>query len=245
MSTNYVTTFLGTPTLVSTNRPKRSRVQCSVSRKANVETAAPPKRQISEEAKSKISKALKGRVISETHRSRISASLSGSNNPRYGRKVSEETRKRIGAAVAAAASARKKAKERKDDTPKQSAKLNQSASDDEVPLWERKLRAKAANSPLLTGRKVDRKEETKIDELLKRVREGTIPPDSVRRARSIMAPAKQVALVNKKCAGCRGVGNTECADCVGRFGTVSFRCESCFGAGYSFCKFCQGTGIAQ
>ena len=219
----------------------RACAQCVETKpKSKTSTAPPRRRQISDEAKTKISKALKGRTITETHRSRISASLSGANNPRYGQRVSEETRKRIGAAVAAAASARRKAKE---DGMKDHKSENSKVPPEQLPVLEKQLREKAARSPLLGDRRVNDEDEAAVDALLQRVRDGGFPPDAVKRAWQSMVPVKQAIVQTVGCPGCRGTGSTECTSCVGRFGTVSMRCGSCFGAGYSFCKLCHGTGV--
>lgn len=50
---------------------------------------------ISDEHRSRISKANKGRVFSEEHRKKISESMKGENNPNCGKKFSEEHRRKM------------------------------------------------------------------------------------------------------------------------------------------------------
>ena len=120
---------------------------------------------------------MKGRTISATHRARISASLTGKKNPRFGRKLSQETKARIGAAVAAAANARKQKTHQPEPRRKSIADLTPE---------EKFLRLKALNSPLFkpveTERKpFDRRNNEEVDKLLQNVREGYVPPDRVKK----------------------------------------------------------------
>lgn len=238
--------FLPVPTLPVTKRPNRSRppLVCSQC----VEERRPSKpRQLSDEAREKISNTMKGRTISASHRARISASLSGANNPRYGRKLSEETRARIGRSVAAA-SARRRGMKQKQQAEQQQVVI--------VPEVEKKLRIKAASSKLfglsndmsaITAR-FDGRNHGDVDAMLQHIRDGKNPPDKVRRLmkNSIIA-RKRTASQTKtptdtRCGCCNGDGRVQCHSCVGAFGTVSSRCTRCHGAGVLFCDFCLGTG---
>lgn len=238
--------FLPIPTLPVTQRPSRTRppLVCSLC----VEERRPSKRQLSDEAREKISNTMKGRTISASHRARISASLSGANNPRYGRKLSEETRARIGRSVAAASARRRGMKQKQQE--------KQAVVDPEM---EKELRLKAAKSKFfgmsdsmssISGR-LDSRNHEDVDAMLQQIRDGNNPPDKVLRLmkKSVLSrnrtPTKTKPKKDTRCAGCNGDGRVQCHSCVGAFGTVSSRCTNCFGAGVVFCDFCLGAGASS
>lgn len=222
--------------------------ETSASSSASASTRRPGK---SDATRYKISAAMKGRRISASHRSKISASLSGENNPRYGRRLTDETRARISAGVAAAAAARRAATGAAtgaDEDPSASASMPEQPNSN---ITERALRTKALSSPLLNNgrsRRYDADDDA-VDALMQRVRTGGLPPDAVLKKyvqlKRVRTQPKPPIRQDVRCTHCNGTGMNSCASCVGAFGTVSERCGTCLGSGAVYCAQCGGTGAGQ
>lgn len=164
----------------------------------------------------------------------------------YGRKLSAETRAKISAAMTGRTRKRREKQVDSDGT-----KLTESTKE--------ALRAKAVGSRLLKSERgdgLDKNEQRRLkdvaeqrylEEVLRHVRKGERPPQSVvkvmerdrrlRRDRGGRAEKKW-----KSCANCGGSGFVECGGCTRAFGVASARCSVCFGAGAVFCDVCLGVG---
>lgn len=179
----------------------------------------------------------------------------------YGRKLSAESRAKISATMTGRARKRHEEKDR--------VQLTEATKE--------ALRAKAVGSRLLRTdsngqnervkneeeRIKEAAEERIVEEVLRGVRSGERPPESVIRVVERDQRLKTDRKGRKgnrnrnskwnrkgkgegkeldKCARCQGSGFIECAGCVKAFGVASGRCDVCFGAGSVFCDACLGVG---
>lgn len=159
--------------------------------KTNVDGRAKRKgAKMSDERKRKISEAMKGRAKSAEHKQKLSERLSGTNNPMYGRKVSDETRAKISLAVAASRAAKKAARDgvAADSIDVDGADADE--SDVEVLPISPELHDKVMRSRLIASLSKPKRtveeigEEAALDDLLARVAAGKLPPEAVKRMRN-------------------------------------------------------------
>jgi NUMOD3 motif len=165
--------------------PKKTRDMSEVGKKIS---RALKGRRLSEERKQKISAALRGRKLSEEHKRKLSARFGGKNNPMFGRSLSAETRKKISRAMIASHDLRRL--DQSNVGEDEDASLNARKGLKPLPpeLLKTVMESRLVSSLGKPGK--FRGTDAAIEELLESVATGKVPPSAVRRMREAAERAR-------------------------------------------------------
>lgn len=203
-------------------------------------------RALSAERRKKISESLKGRRLSEAHRSKLSKRFTGKSNPRYGHTLSEEERAKISEGMARSRRARIAKNDcESDNSNNTSANICEESI---AALREKALSSRLFNVPRNAHAASAKREATAVEALLQQVRKGRAPPEAVLKSRSVVRSIRTKTTNGERmcvCEMCNGSGFMPCKQCVNKFGVISQRCTTCAGAGAQFCESCSGAGVAS
>lgn len=142
-------------------------------------SAALKGRKMSESRKRKISASLKGRRLSAEHKRKLSARFGGASNPMYGRKLSKESRAKISESL----TRRKKV----DDGEEVKDRRRKVAIEEEKIMGSRFVRS-------LRGELLEEEEageEVVVDDILRRVKKGELPPVQVEKMRETVKKIRE------------------------------------------------------
>ena len=242
---------------------KKKRSTNSASSPVNRSKSGGVRERRSLEVRRRISETMLGQKKSANHRAKIANAMKGEKNPRYGKTVSEETRRKIAEKLRLSWQVRPRnrlrfgPKRRKGPLPIWRGDQFGYGAVEEVSLNDKKVKGVAKKSSSegrtskLTDKGIRERDWRNWEGLLTEIREGRRPPEAVKKAMenqkrmvgqmdTYNSEKQEIAMV--ACKACEGAGMIQCSVCIGDDPFGSSGCKNCQGVGAVWCSDCQGRG---